>query len=114
MFMSTDPLGEALPARHTPEADKAPPLSARERRRMSKRPQHPQVVDLERDGHVDCELHRINWGNAVTATLHVLWLSGARLPAGPSADRTTTPPSQVTDRKRSPAARGGVQTEQDI
>ncbi|XP_040030485.2 centrosome and spindle pole-associated protein 1 isoform X2 [Gasterosteus aculeatus] len=42
-----DPLGEALPARHTPEADKAPPLSARERRRMSKRPQHPQERDFQ-------------------------------------------------------------------
>ncbi|XP_037318345.2 centrosome and spindle pole-associated protein 1-like isoform X2 [Pungitius pungitius] len=41
-----DPLGEALPARHTPEADTAPPLSARERRRMSKRPQPPQERDF--------------------------------------------------------------------
>ncbi|XP_075959153.1 centrosome and spindle pole associated protein 1-like isoform X4 [Anarhichas minor] len=37
-----DPLGEAFPVRRTPELDKAPTLSARERRRLSKRPQHPQ------------------------------------------------------------------------
>ncbi|XP_054453960.1 centrosome and spindle pole associated protein 1-like isoform X3 [Anoplopoma fimbria] len=37
-----DPLGEAFPERRTPEQEKAPMLSARERRRLSKRPQHPQ------------------------------------------------------------------------
>ncbi|KAK9517588.1 hypothetical protein VZT92_022947 [Zoarces viviparus] len=37
-----DPLGEAFPVRCTPELDKAPVLSARQRRRLSKRPQHPQ------------------------------------------------------------------------
>ncbi|XP_068570311.1 centrosome and spindle pole-associated protein 1-like isoform X2 [Cebidichthys violaceus] len=37
-----DPLGEAFPVRRTPELEKAPMLSARERRRLSKRPQHPQ------------------------------------------------------------------------
>ncbi|KAM8910272.1 centrosome and spindle pole-associated protein 1-like isoform 2-T7 [Spinachia spinachia] len=41
-----DPLGEALPQRHTPGAHKDPPLSARERRRMSKWPQHPQEPEF--------------------------------------------------------------------
>ncbi|XP_056295792.1 centrosome and spindle pole-associated protein 1-like isoform X3 [Pseudoliparis swirei] len=40
-----DPLGEAFPVRRTPEPEDAPVLSARERRRLSKRPQHPQGRD---------------------------------------------------------------------
>ncbi|XP_034399820.1 centrosome and spindle pole-associated protein 1-like isoform X2 [Cyclopterus lumpus] len=40
-----DPLGEAFPVRRTPELEDAPVLSARERRRLSKRPQHPQGRD---------------------------------------------------------------------
>ncbi|XP_026186465.1 centrosome and spindle pole-associated protein 1-like isoform X2 [Mastacembelus armatus] len=37
-----DPLGDALPVPCTPELEKPPHLSARERRRMAKQSQHPQ------------------------------------------------------------------------
>ncbi|XP_059202020.1 centrosome and spindle pole associated protein 1-like [Centropristis striata] len=37
-----DPLGDAFPVLHNPELGKAPPLSARERRRLAKQPQRPQ------------------------------------------------------------------------
>ncbi|XP_034738938.1 centrosome and spindle pole-associated protein 1-like [Etheostoma cragini] len=37
-----DPLGDAFPVPRTPELEKAPMLSARERRRLAKQPQRPQ------------------------------------------------------------------------
>ncbi|XP_042349771.1 centrosome and spindle pole-associated protein 1-like isoform X2 [Plectropomus leopardus] len=37
-----DPLGDAFPVPQTPELEKAPLLSARERRRLAKQPQRPQ------------------------------------------------------------------------
>ncbi|XP_074503831.1 centrosome and spindle pole associated protein 1-like isoform X2 [Sebastes fasciatus] len=37
-----DPLGDAFPVPRTPELEKAPLLSARERRRLAKQPQRPQ------------------------------------------------------------------------
>ncbi|XP_068451594.1 centrosome and spindle pole-associated protein 1-like isoform X2 [Clinocottus analis] len=45
-----DPLGEAFPVRRSPELGDAPALSARERRRRSKRPQHPKGWDDHADG----------------------------------------------------------------
>ncbi|KAA8589140.1 hypothetical protein FQN60_010485 [Etheostoma spectabile] len=53
-------IGEAFPVPRTPELEKAPLLSARERRRLAKQPRHPQdaAASSQPSGqHEDCSLH---------------------------------------------------------
>ncbi|XP_070692820.1 centrosome and spindle pole-associated protein 1-like isoform X2 [Pempheris klunzingeri] len=57
-----DPLGDAFPVPHTPEHEKTPLLSARERRRLAKQSQHPQdrAASSQPFGqHGECTDHRL-------------------------------------------------------
>ncbi|XP_028445650.1 centrosome and spindle pole associated protein 1 isoform X2 [Perca flavescens] len=102
-----DPLGDAFPVPRTPELEKAPLLSARERRRLAKQPRHPQdgaASSRPFGQHEDYSLHTgtsrqqeaepSGEGGSRYRTDHLMALSRRGNTAGPAdlSDDSSPPP----------------------
>ena len=95
-----DPLGNTSPVPRTPEHEKAPLLSARERRRLTKHSQRPQVLSPCRflmfvlwwrsnNNRVSWELKHFSF-NCFLITKSSGWFRTEQLPASPLASTMTT------------------------
>ncbi|XP_029298029.1 centrosome and spindle pole associated protein 1-like isoform X2 [Cottoperca gobio] len=91
-----DRLGDAFPVPHTPEFDKAPQLSARERRRLAKQPRYPQdgAASSQHDDRLQQEAEPSGEGRSSHRTSRLMALSRRGNTAGPVdlSDDNSSPP----------------------